>query len=122
MAAQQRDVVGFTPATIGQLFMPKLLEVENIANVPVGRAKTCVVNGRAIALYHTPAGFFATDNSCPHRGGPLAEGDVIGNEIICPWHFWSFDIPSGVCQGNPEIAIATHEVQVDGDRIFVRLP
>ena len=30
-----------------------------------------------IALYHTSEGFFATDNTCPHRGGPLAEGDLI---------------------------------------------
>ncbi len=78
--------------------MPELLELENVANVPVGRAKACVVNGRSIALYHTPSGFFATDNTCPHRGGPLAEGDVIGNEIICPWHFWGFEISSGVCK------------------------
>jgi nitrite reductase/ring-hydroxylating ferredoxin subunit len=90
--------------------------------VSSGRAKACVVNGRTIALYHTSEGFFATDNTCPHRGGPLAEGDLMGNEITCPWHLWSFDVVSGVCAGNPEISIASHEVIVDGDRILVKVP
>jgi nitrite reductase (NADH) small subunit len=102
--------------------MPELLEIENVSNLPRGRAKTCVVNGRTIALYHTEDGFFATENTCPHRGGPLGAGDLIGNEIVCPWHLWGFDVITGLCTGNPEIAVPTIEVEVDGDRIFVRLP
>jgi nitrite reductase/ring-hydroxylating ferredoxin subunit len=102
--------------------MPELLEVEHVSNLPRGRAKACVVNGRTIALYHTADGVFATENICPHRGGPLAEGDLIGNEIVCPWHLWGFDVVTGVCTGNPEVTIATLEVQVEGDRILVRLP
>ena len=54
------------------------------------------------ALPHAPRGFFATDNTCPHRGGPLAEGDVIGNEIVCPWHLWGFDVATGRCAGNAD--------------------
>jgi nitrite reductase/ring-hydroxylating ferredoxin subunit len=46
----------------------------------------------------------------------------MGNEITCPWHLWGFDVTSGLCAGNPEISVTTHEVHVDGDRILVRLP
>lgn len=102
--------------------MTQLFEIATIEEVPLGRAKACVVNGRTIALYHTNEGFFATDNTCPHRGGPLAEGDLLGNEITCPWHFWGFDVVSGVCVGNPEISVASHEVTVEGDRILVKVP
>ena len=72
-------------------------------------------------LLLTARGFFATDNTCPHRGGPLAEGDLIGDEIICPWHLWGFDVRTGLCPGAADYTIATHEVKVDGDRILVRL-
>jgi nitrite reductase/ring-hydroxylating ferredoxin subunit len=99
-----------------------LFETETVSNLPSGSAKACVVNGRTIALFHTTGGFFATGNTCPHRGGPLAEGDLIGNEIVCPWHFWSFDLVTGVCVGNPEVSVETHEVHVEGDRILVSLP
>ncbi len=46
----------------------------------------------------------------------------MGNEITCPWHLWGFDVATGFCAGNPEISVVTHEVQIDGDRILVRLP
>jgi len=65
--------------------------------------------------------FFASDNTCPHRGGPLGEGDILGSEIVCPWHLWSFDVATGVCAGVPELCIVTHEVRVDGGRILVKL-
>jgi nitrite reductase (NADH) small subunit len=99
-----------------------LFEIETVSNLPAGRGQACTVDGRAIALYRTGDGVFATANACPHRGGPLAEGDLIGNEITCPWHFWSFDVITGVCMGNPEVSVETHAVHVEGDRIYVRLP
>lgn len=101
--------------------MEDFIEVARASELPVGRVKAVTVDGRTLALCHTGHGFFATDNTCPHRGGPLSEGDVIGDEIVCPWHLWSFDVTSGVCPGNGDYRIATHEVRTDGDRILVRL-
>jgi len=96
-------------------------EVLRVTDLPVGRIKAVKVDDRSVAISHTPSGFFATDNTCPHRGGPLAEGDLIGNEIICPWHLWGFDIRSGLCPGNAEFTIAVHDLKIDGDRILLRL-
>ncbi len=101
--------------------MPDFVEVARITDLPAGRAKTCVIGERRIALCHTADGFFATDNTCPHRGGPLGEGDIIGNEIVCPWHLWSFDVATGLCGGNPELIVTTYEVKIEGDRVLVRL-
>jgi nitrite reductase (NADH) small subunit len=96
-------------------------EVLRLADLPVGRIKAVTIDDRRVAISHTANGFFATDNTCPHRGGPLAEGDLIGDEIVCPWHLWGFDVRTGLCPGNAEFTVATHEVQVDGDRILVKL-
>ena len=96
-------------------------EVLNAAELPAGRIRAVKVDGHTIVIAHTTRGFFATDNTCPHRGGPLAEGDLIGDEIICPWHLWRFDVRTGLCPGNAEYTIATHEVKVDGGRVLVRL-
>lgn len=101
--------------------MEDFIDVGEVDDLPVGRAKTIVIGGRAIALYHTVSGFFASDNTCPHRGGPLGEGDLIGAEIICPWHLWGFDVETGICTGNRNVSISTHEVKVEGFRILVRL-
>ena len=98
------------------------VDVAATTDVPVGRVKAFTVGAGKIAVSHTAAGFFATDNTCPHRGGPLAEGDLIGNELVCPWHLWGFDVATGLCAGNPEIAVVTHPLKIEGDRILVKLP
>ena len=97
------------------------IDITNVNDLPLNRARSFQVGERTIALYHTAKGFFASDNRCPHRGGPLGEGDIIGDEIVCPWHLWGFDVASGVCMGNPDISIVTHEVRVEGGRILVKL-
>lgn len=101
--------------------MQSFVDIANVNDLPVGRVRSYVVDGRKIALYHTESGFFASDNTCPHRGGPLGEGDLIGEEIICPWHLWGFDVATGVCTGNPEMGVVTHEVKIESDRIMIRL-
>jgi len=101
--------------------MTEFVEVAKTAELPVGRMRACTIEGRTIAIYHTHSGFYATDNTCPHRGGPLAEGDLLDDEITCPWHLWSFDVKSGLCAGNDDIVVETHEVKVEGDRIMVKL-
>lgn len=99
----------------------EFIEAANVADLPVGRVKKVDIGGETIALYHTARGFFASESRCPHRGGPLAEGDVIGDEIVCPWHLWGFSLETGLCPGNSDICITMHEVKVEGDRILVRL-
>ena len=97
------------------------IEIARASELPIGRARSVRLGDRVIALYHTPKGFFASDGTCPHRGGPLGEGDIIGDEIVCPLHLWGFNVHTGVCDGNREISILTHEVKVEDDRIYVRL-
>lgn len=97
------------------------IDAGSIADLPLGRAKAISAGDKKIAVFHTAKGFFALDNTCPHRGGPLAEGDIIKDEIICPWHLWGFDLASGLCAGNPDIFVATHEVRIEGERILVKL-
>jgi nitrite reductase (NADH) small subunit len=97
----------------------QFIEVAKTSELPVGRAKAVCAGGRTIALYHTASGFFATANTCPHRGGPLAEGDLMGNEIVCPWHLWGFDVSSGACTGDPSISVPAYEVRVEDDRVLV---
>src|SRR3954467_10596191 len=97
------------------------VEVLRVADVPAGRIRAGKIDDRSGATSHTASGFFATDNTCPHRGGPLAEGDLIGDEIVCPWHLWGFDVRIGLCPGNAEFSVSTHEVRIENDRILVKL-
>ena len=101
--------------------MGEFIEVGKTTDLPVGRARAVSAGGRIIALYHTALGFFATSNTCPHRGGPLGEGDLLGNEIVCPWHLWGFDVATGYCTGDASISVPAYEVRVEDGRVLVRI-
>jgi nitrite reductase/ring-hydroxylating ferredoxin subunit len=79
------------------------------------------VDGRQVALFRLGDEFFALDNMCLHRGGPLCEGFVENNVVTCPWHGWSYEIKTGTMVQDPRVGVSTHDVRLDGDVISVRL-
>src|SRR5687768_8163394 len=99
--------------------MSEFVEIARTDQVSVGQARVCTIGDRKIALFRTNKGFYATDNTCPHRGGPLGEGDLIGLEIVCPWHLWSFSVETGLNDVYPDVMVQTHEVRVEGERVLV---
>lgn len=102
--------------------MSDFIAIAKTVEVPAGTVRRFSVDGRKIAVYHLEKGFFASDNTCPHRGGPLAEGDIIGDEIVCPTHCWSFNIITGKGPvDDDDVALLLHQVRVEGDTIFVKL-
>jgi NAD(P)H-dependent nitrite reductase small subunit len=76
----------------------------------------CVGVGRQeLAVFKVGGEVFALDNSCPHRGGPLAEGDVIAGQVFCPLHAWGFDLRTGQSTTNWRARVRTYPVRmVDG--------
>jgi nitrite reductase (NADH) small subunit len=48
-----------------------------------------------MALYPVGAEILAAQAFCPHLEGPLFEGTLHGDEIVCPWHQWRFSLRSG---------------------------
>jgi nitrite reductase/ring-hydroxylating ferredoxin subunit len=59
------------------------------------------------------------DNTCPHRGGPLAEGFLQGTKVACPWHGWGFDVTSGTSTMNPGMKLGCYPVSVEGDDVYL---
>jgi 3-phenylpropionate/trans-cinnamate dioxygenase ferredoxin subunit len=90
--------------------------------LPLGSRKLVEIEGRAIALLNVDGTVYAIDDVCTHDGGPLAEGDLDGYEIICPRHGARFDVRTGAALCMPAFEpIATHEVKFQGNDILVKL-
>jgi nitrite reductase/ring-hydroxylating ferredoxin subunit len=101
--------------------MPRV-RVASASEIAVGSAATAEVGGVAIALYHRPEGWFAIEHTCTHRGGPLAEGDVEGFVVTCPWHGGQFDIRTGDVLGPPPTrSVRAFPVVVDGEDVSLEV-
>jgi nitrite reductase/ring-hydroxylating ferredoxin subunit len=98
-------------------------KVATVQEVPPGRGKAVTVGGRPVALFNVNGTYFAIDDTCPHRGGPLSEGDLEGQEVTCPWHGARFDVTSGAFLCPPARSnVGAYKVQVVGDDIQVETP
>jgi nitrite reductase/ring-hydroxylating ferredoxin subunit len=73
--------------------------------------RVTLANGSELALYNIDGEYYATDNSCPHRGAALSDGAVIGHIVECSLHGWQFDVRTGECLTVRE-KIKTFEVRV----------
>jgi len=97
-----------------------------VEELPAGEARMVRLTNprgedRLIALYNVAGTVYATDNSCPHSGGPLGKGTLRGEMITCPWHMWSFNVRTGLCDINDEERIETYLVKIIDGRIFVKV-
>ena len=98
------------------------IRVAAVADVPIGTGRVVEAGGKEIGLFNVEGRFYAIDNVCPHRGGPLGEGDLEGAIVVCPWHAWRWDVASGANANNPAVKVACFAVVVDGGEVFLDLP
>jgi len=91
-----------------------------VDDVPLGEGRAITLGGRRIAIFRSSGGWFALDAACPHRGGPLADGIVCDNAVICPLHDRRYDLASGEAL-NADDAVTAHSVELQGERVCVTL-
>ncbi len=86
--------------------------VLHLDDMAPGSLREVFLQGRSVALARVGETVHAVDGTCPHAGGPLAEGSLDGTTLTCPAHGWSFDVATGACHVNPEDRIHVLAVQV----------
>ena len=99
--------------------MAVMTKVAKASEIPKGTGKVVEAGGKTIAIFNAEGTFYAIDNTCRHRGGPLGEGSLSGTTVTCPWHGWEYDVSSGACQMDQSITVQQYDVKVDGDDILV---
>ena len=102
--------------------MSRRVLVAEADDIAVGEGRVVEADGKTLALFNVDGAFYALDNACAHRGGPLGEGDLDGTVVVCPWHAWRWDVKTGANVNNPAVRMTCFPVSVDGGRVFVELP
>jgi nitrite reductase (NADH) small subunit len=89
-----------------------------VSRIPPGEGRSFQVGGLAVAIFRLRDGkLFATQATCPHRKGPLADGLLGGGLVVCPLHGFRFDLATGRPIGNECAPLCTFPVEqsVGGD-------
>ena len=73
----------------------QFVRVAAVSEVPPGTMRAVEVNGRRLLVVNTDGEIHALDVRCPHRGGPLDEGDLWQGVVECPWHHYRYDVRTG---------------------------
>src|ERR1700687_1010300 len=73
-------------STATQSTHPRWIRITEPENIPLREGRGVEVDGHQIALFNLGDRFLAVENRCPHRGGPLSDGIVAGDVVVCPLH------------------------------------
>ena len=125
----------------------RAVRVASADEIPPGGRKIVEVHGRSIGVFNLGDEYVAIRNRCPHQGGPLCSGMLLGaidadgpgnyeyarrGEIIrCPWHGWEFDVRTGRSWFDPQrvrvrrypahLEAETYPARRAGDYVVVEL-
>jgi nitrite reductase (NADH) small subunit len=92
-----------------------------IDDIPLGEGRTYAVDGEMIAVFRLRDGSVrALSAVCPHKGGPLADGELDLKQVVCPLHLYAWDLSTG-CSLSGQSPVATYPVRVDNDQLILEM-
>ncbi|HYV12827.1 MAG TPA: FAD-dependent oxidoreductase [Pyrinomonadaceae bacterium] len=101
----------------------KEVHLANTLDLHDGEMKEISVGEVKILLARVGDNFHAVSATCPHYGGPLAEGTLCGTRVVCPWHHAAFNVVNGNMEDPPALdSLVSYPLRIDGERIMLSLP
>ena len=99
----------------------EFVDVLAIDDLPMDKPVVVEAGDVPVLLLRQGEKIYAVENWCTHAGGPLSEGKIEGNEVVCPWHGSRFCLADGApLEGPASAPLRTFEVREQNGRIAVR--
>ena len=101
-------------------------QICRVEDIPVlGARRVARDRGLDVAVFRNDADeVFALLDRCPHKGGPLSQGIVFGQQVGCPLHNWTIGLRDGMSQAPDEgctprfaVKVEAGVVHLDGDEL-----
>ncbi len=88
-------------------------------DVPSLEGRRVEIEGFSVGVFNTEEGFYAIGDVCPHKGGPLSDGDVAATTVSCPLHARKIELSTGEVTNDNLSRVLTFPVKVEDGKIFV---
>src|SRR6476659_10943813 len=99
-----------------QVLLFMFIKLASQSELPAeGEAKEFACGDKVICVANVNGVISAIDNVCLHRGGPLGQGTIEGDKLVCPWHGWQFDPKTGAVGHAPDQRITTYPLTIEGE-------
>ena len=102
--------------------MSQLMRIGKKAEMPPpGEAREFAIGDKVVCVANVNGELSAMDNVCLHRGGPMGQGIVEGDKVVCPWHGWQYDAKTGAVSHNPEVRLQIYPIRAEGGDVLVEI-
>ena len=95
------------------------VKVASLASLPAGAVMEVTIGDDSYAICNSNGELHALAGICPHAGGPIGQGALQENLVVCPWHEWAYDCRTGENDYDPSVKLDRFAVKTDGDDILL---
>ena len=75
-----------------------------------------------LAVFQVREGEFRLcEDRCPHMEAPLSKGRLEGDAIVCPLHFWKFDLASGACLLAAKCSLPVYKASIEEGALWAEI-
>ena len=101
----------------------EFVEIAPSDQLPAGERIFIELEGKSIVIFNIAGKLFAIGDVCSHDNGPVGDGEIEENEIVCPRHGGRFDIRTGKATSLPPVVdIPSYPVRIVEGMIELGLP
>jgi nitrite reductase (NADH) small subunit len=86
-----------------------------------GQVMEAEAQGVAVCLARLNGELSALDNWCPHRRGPLGQGWIESQSVVCPWHSWAFNLKTGQADPPERDRVDVFPLRIEGEDVQIDL-
>jgi len=102
--------------------MANIMKLTTQSELPrKGEAREFFLGDKVICVANVNGAISALDNVCLHRGGPLGQGVIAGDKVVCPWHGWQWDPQTGQAAHNPSAKVAVYPLKVEEGDVMIEV-
>ncbi len=102
--------------------MPHWVQLCPHSDAPAeGQVLEVEAEGISICLARHNGELSALDNWCPHRRGPLGQGWIEGDAVLCPWHAWAFNLQTGIVDPPEHAKVDVFPVRIEGEDVLIEI-
>jgi nitrite reductase (NADH) small subunit len=98
------------------------VKVASLDALPPGSLMEAHVGEDSYALCNVDGEVHALEGICPHAGGPLGQGALHGETLVCPWHAWEYNCRTGLSDLDESLKLEKFPVKIENGDIFVDVP